>query len=170
MSIESIPVSSFMTKDVKTETEDQNIQAVCKIMNENNIGSVIIVENLQGNNPIGIITERDIVRIIGSLKMELLREPLRQLVSKPLITISANSSIKDALRTMQLNNIRRLPIVEKEGDNNLVGIITEKDVFSTIMKNQNLIPSLLNDEILLEHKSVHDQFTEQWFGDILHRR
>jgi predicted transcriptional regulator len=127
------------------------------------------VENLQGNNPIGIITERDIVRIIGSLKMELLREPLRQLVSKPLITISSNSSIKDALRTMQLKNIRRLPIVEKEGDNNLVGIITEKDVFRTIMKNQNLIPSLLNDEILLEHKPIHDQFTEQWFGDILHR-
>ena len=170
MSIESIPVSSFMTKDVKTETEDQNIQAVCKIMNENDIGSVIIVANLQGNNPIGIITERDIVRIIGSLKMELLREPLRQLVSKPLITISSNSSIKDALRTMQFKNIRRLPIVEKEGDNNLVGIITEKDVFRTIMKNQNLIPSLLNDEIVLEHKSVHDQFTEQWFGDILHRR
>jgi CBS domain-containing protein len=170
MSIESIPVSSFMTKDVKTETEDQNIQAVCKIMNENDIGSVIIVENLQGNNPIGIITERDIVRMIGSLKTELLREPLRQLVSKPLITISSNSSIKDALHTMQFKNIRRLPIVEKEGDNNLVGIITEKDVFRTIMKNQNLIPSLLNDEILIEHKSVHDQFTEQWFGDILRRR
>jgi predicted transcriptional regulator len=131
---------------------------------------VIIVENLQGNNPIGIVTERDIVRIIGSFKMELLREPLRQLVSKPLITISSNSSIKDALHTMQFKNIRRLPIVEKEGDNNLVGIITEKDVFSTIMKNQNLIPSLLNDEILIEHKSVHDQFTEQWFGDILRRR
>src|SRR5919198_4016900 len=103
MSIESIPVSSFMTKNVKTETEDQNIQAVCKIMNESDIGSVVIVENSQGSNkkPLGIITERDIVRIIGSLKMELLREPLRQLASKPLITISSNSSVKDALRTMQ---------------------------------------------------------------------
>lgn len=168
MSIESIPVSSFMTKDVKTEREDQNIQAVCKIMNENDIGSVVILENLQGN-PIGIITERDIVRMVGSLKTELLREPLGQVVSKPLITISSNSSIKDALRTMQLKNIRRLPVVQREGDNNLVGIITEKDVFRTIMKNQNLIPSLLNDEILLEHKSIHDQFTEQWFGDVLHR-
>ena len=35
MSIESIPVSSFMTRNVKTETEDQNIQTVCKIMSEN---------------------------------------------------------------------------------------------------------------------------------------
>jgi CBS domain-containing protein len=166
MSIESIPASSFMTKNVKTETEDQNIQAVCKIMNESDIGSVVIVENLQANNkkPIGIITERDIVRIIGSLKMELLREPLRQLASKP------DSSVKDALRIMQLKNIRRLPIVKKEVDNSLVGIITEKDIFRSIMKNQNLIPSLLDDEILIQNKSMHEQFTEQWFDDILHRR
>lgn len=41
MSLESIPVSRFMTKNVKTETEDQNIQAVCRTMNENNIGSIV---------------------------------------------------------------------------------------------------------------------------------
>jgi predicted transcriptional regulator len=45
MVIESIPVSSFMTRNVITETEDQNIQAVCKIMNENSIGSLIIVKD-----------------------------------------------------------------------------------------------------------------------------
>ena len=45
MGIESIPVSSLMTRNVITETEDQNIQAVCKIMNENNIGSVVIVKS-----------------------------------------------------------------------------------------------------------------------------
>ena len=66
------------------------------------------------------------------------------------------------------NEIGSVVIVEKEGDNNLVGIITEKDVFRTIMTNQNLIPGLLNDEILLGHKQVYNQFTEQWFGDILH--
>jgi predicted transcriptional regulator len=50
MSIESIPVSCFMTKNIKTETEDQNIQAICKIMNENDIGSVIIIKTTDGNN------------------------------------------------------------------------------------------------------------------------
>ena len=45
MGIETIPVSSFMRRNVITETEDQNIRAVCKIMNENNIGSVVIVKS-----------------------------------------------------------------------------------------------------------------------------
>ncbi|MGC2428942.1 MAG: CBS domain-containing protein [Nitrososphaeraceae archaeon] len=50
--------------------------------------------------PVGIITERDIVRILGSLEPDLLKVPVRQLMSKPLITISSNSSIKDAMQTM----------------------------------------------------------------------
>lgn len=61
MSIESTSVSSFMTKNVKTETEDQNIQSACRNMHQNNIGSIIIVkrDNSNGNyKPTGIITER----------------------------------------------------------------------------------------------------------------
>ena len=126
MSIESIPVSSFMTTNIITQPEDQNIRAVSRTMYENNIGSIVIVKNnnnkdrdndINNNNnkqPVGIITERDVVRILGSLEQDLLKIPVRQLMSKPLITISPNSSIKDAMQTMQLKNIRRLVVVEKE--------------------------------------------------------
>ena len=44
MSLDSLMVSSIMTHDVKTEKEDQNIMAACKVMNDNNIGCVIIVK------------------------------------------------------------------------------------------------------------------------------
>ena len=91
MSLESIPVSSFMTRTVKIETEDQNIQAVCKIMNENNIGSIVVVTlRDKAQNPVGIITERDIVRTVGQLNPSLLHVPIRELMSKPLITLSSN--------------------------------------------------------------------------------
>ena len=74
------------------------------MMNKNNIGSVIVVKEYT-TEPVGIITERDIVRIIGSSKLSLLHLPLRELMSKPLITISPNSSIKDALQTMDPSKI-----------------------------------------------------------------
>jgi CBS domain-containing protein len=45
-------------------------------------------------------------------------------MSKPLVTISKECSVKDAIQTMQRKNIRRLVIVEKE---KMVGIITDKD-------------------------------------------
>jgi CBS domain-containing protein len=170
MSIESIPVSSFMTRNVKTETEDQNIQTVCKIMNENNIGSVIVIKSIDGNNQaVGIITERDVVRILGLLQTSLLQVPLRELMSKPLVTLRPNNSIKDAIQTMQLNNIRRIPIVDKE---NLEGIITDKDIFKAIMNNQIPINDLVSNNVLTGQSSVvFDQYREYLFSDnFLQRR
>jgi CBS domain-containing protein len=177
MVIESIPVSSFMTRNVITQTEDQNVQAVCKIMNENSIGSVIIVKGLDSNNAnrsnnnkeiVGIITERDIVRIIGSLQPSLLTAPVREFMSKPVITLSPNNSIKDAIQTMQLKNIRTLPVVENQ---NLQGIITEKDIFKAIMNNRSLIPDLFSsNQSLMDRRDVFDQFSEYWFSDVLQRR
>jgi CBS domain-containing protein len=168
-SLETISVSSFMTRDVKTEKEDQNVLTACRIMHENNLGSVVIVSKTGANyeKPIGIITERDVVRMLGSLNPSLLQSPLGDIMSKPLITISINSSITDAIQIMQQKNIRRLVIVDKE---KMVGIITDKDIFRTIMNNQDLIPSLLGDKLLVEHKTVYDQFGQYWFGDILHKR
>ena len=61
-------------------------------MHKNNIGSVIVVKEYT-TEPVGIITER-VVRIIGSSEISLLHLPLRELMSKPLIPISPNSSIK----------------------------------------------------------------------------
>jgi CBS domain-containing protein len=178
MTIGSIPVSNYMTRKVKTEDENQNIHAACKIMYENDIGAVVIVkgdkghhdneENIKGKQPIGIITERDVVKAIGSLDPSLLTAPLRQIMSKPLVTISMNGSIKDAIQTMQHNNIRRLITVENGGV--MAGIITYKDIFRAIMSNQDLTMSLLGDKMLVEPKSVYDQFGEYWFSDILQRR
>ena len=98
------------------------------------------------------ITERDVVHILGTLNRALLDVPLRDIMSKPLITVSIYSSIKDATQTMQQKNIRRLVIVEKE---KMVVIITYKDIFRAIMNNQALIPSLLNDELLTGHNRVY---------------
>ena len=173
MSIESVPVSSFMTKNIKTETEDQNIQAICRIMNESNIGSVIIVKALDGSSssskPIGIITERDVVRIVGLLEPYLLQKPIGELMSKPLIILSPNYSIKDAIQTMQTNNIRRIPIVEK---GNIEGIITDKDIFKAIMSNQISINDLVSNNALIGKSGViFDQYREYLFSDnFLQRR
>jgi len=158
----------MMTRDVKTEKEDQNVLTACRIMYENNIGCVIIVSQSDNNNtkPVGIITERDIVRILGSLKPSLLQTRLRDIMSKPLVNVSINSSVRDAIQTMQQKNIRRL--IVSDGDE-MVGIITDKDIFRTIMNNQELIPILLDDKLLVEHKTVYDQFSQYWFSNILHR-
>jgi len=163
--LETISVSSMMTRDIKTEKEDQNVLTACKMMYENNIGCIIIVKQ-NDIKPVGIITERDVVRLLGSLKPSLLQTPLREIMSKPLVKISINSSVRDAIQTMQQKNIRRLIVSDGE---KMVGIITDKDIFRAIMNNQDLIPILLDDKLLVENKTVYDQFGQYWFSDILRR-
>lgn len=167
VSLESISLSSTMTKNVKMIEENQTIQTVCKVMYDNGVGSLVVVsvdknENLRA---VGMITERDIVKIIA---LYLVNISVREIMSKPVITIFPNSSLKDALQTMQSKNIRRLPVVEK-GDGRLLGIITDKDIFRAIMNNQQLVNNLsMNNELFKEHKTLLGQFSENMLKDVFH--
>jgi len=170
MSIESVAVSNVMVRNVKTAEENQSIHAVAKIMSDNNIGSVVIVKSNEPKRLAGIITERDIVRIASvanttswsSLSTFLLLA--RDIMSKPVITIGAESSIQDAIQSMKLNNIRRLPIISREG--NMVGIIADKDIFRAIINNQSLVASF-SQNITIEHSPMYERFTEFVIGEIL---
>ena len=126
-----------MTKTVITATLDQTIQTVCKIMYENNIGSVVIVNReVDGFLPIGIITERDITHALGSVELFPTQTPLRELMSTNVISIKPDSSIHDAVAIMHGNNIRRLPVINDDGK--MVGIITDKHILGAIAgKNPN---------------------------------
>jgi CBS domain-containing protein len=175
MSFESIPVSSIMTKNVIVQTEDQTIQAISKTMYENNIGNVLIVRNdirqnsiENQNNVVGIITERDVVRIVGSFDQTLYHLSVRELMSKPIISITPNSSLKNAIETMQLKNIRRLPVIEQKGK--LVGIITARDIFKIIIKNQETISTFISSDLVPHHDELYERFSQYWSEDILHKR
>ena len=173
MSFESILVSSIMTKKVIVQTDDQTIQAVSNTMYENNIGNVLIVKNyvaqdsFKQDKVVGIITERDVVRIVGSFDPTLYHLPVRELMSKPIVSITPTCSLKDAMETMQLKNIRRLPVIEPEGK--LVGIITSRDIFKIIIKNQDTMSTFISSNLVPLSGELYERFTQYWSDDILHK-
>jgi predicted transcriptional regulator len=161
MSLDSLLISSIMSKDVKTENENQNVMAACKVMRENNIGCVIIVRNENNDkSPIGVITERDIVNILGEQTIDFAK-PLSRFMSKPLISIQSNCSIREAIRLMTSKNVRRLVVVDV--NNKMTGIITEKDIFSQISKSPNMLTDFVGQNHPGEHKEVYSRFTEYMF-------
>ena len=127
MSKKSRPVSSIMTGEVITARADETIKTVCKLMYENDIGSIVIVKRTvdDANKPVGIITERDIVRQIGLSELFVVQAPIRQIMSTPLVTIGPNNPIRDAIEIMQLKKIRRLVVIDDR--EKMIGIITIKD-------------------------------------------
>jgi len=150
-SLKSITVASIMTPNVITVKEKQTLREGAKFMYQHNIGGLIVLMDISSNEsseidkPIGIITERDIARLVSFSSNLSTEVPILEVMSKPLITINQNSSIKEATDLMQQNNIRRLPILDNKGK--LVGIITAKDILRSIMEFLKSIESAVYNAI-----------------------
>ena len=115
-------VEEIMTRDPRTVSASDTIVDAARVMNESDIGDVIVVD---GEEVRGIVTDRDIVvRAIAEG-----RDPQSTSVSDvctPSIeTIEPEASVDDALRKMREADIRRLPVVK---DGRPVGIISLGDL------------------------------------------
>jgi CBS domain-containing protein len=120
-------VSEIMTKTVYALTPEARVGDALKLMANHDIGSVVVTKL---GRPVGIITERDIVRIVAKNPRHLSKR-IREISSKTLITIGPKTSMIEALSIMSRNKIRRLPVVD--GDS-LEGIVTERDLLRWVVK------------------------------------
>lgn len=158
MTSETISVSKLMNRNVQTDYEDQNIMSACNIMYAKDIGSVIIVTRSEDHSPVGIITERDIVRILGKLNPNLLNTPLKTLMSTPLITVEETASMVEASKLMNDKKIRRLVVVDR--NNKMNGILTQKDIFTAINKDPNLFSGFYGENFSSNFKAVYEKFNQ----------
>jgi CBS domain-containing protein len=163
-SLDSIPVSRVMSSPVRTVRENETIQQACKTMIKHDIGSVIVVN--QSNISVGIITERDTVRHLAEKPISF-QDQAGSVMSKPIVTIHPNGSIRDALQEMESKNIRRLVVVADDGKN-MVGIVTDKDIFKFIAKNESVASSFVSEEVI--SKDVAERFNTNLLDYIMHKR
>jgi CBS domain-containing protein len=163
-SLDSISVSRVMSSPVRTVKENNTVQDACKTMVKSDIGSVIVVN--QSNEPSGIITERDVVRHLAEKPISF-QAQASQLMSKPIVTIHPNGSLRDALQTMQSRDIRRLVVVGDDGKN-MMGILTDKDIFKFISKNESVASSFVSEQTI--GRDVVERFSTGLLDDIIHRR
>ena len=115
-------IRDIMTKNIMTVARTEAVQKAVVQMAEHNISCVIVTEN---NHPVGIITERDLVKRILGAKKDPVKIPAGDIMTPNLITISADSSLYDAMELIEGMHIRRLPVVDRTG---IVGLVTLSDV------------------------------------------
>ncbi|MEQ1770671.1 MAG: CBS domain-containing protein [Devosia sp.] len=107
---------------VHTVTARAPISQAVEILNRNKIGAVVVTD---GGKVSGILSERDIVRHLGSDWNALSQRPVSDVMTKNVITAGLNASVADLMERMTEYRIRHMPIVEA-GD--LVGIVSIGDV------------------------------------------
>ncbi|MBT8171800.1 CBS domain-containing protein [Candidatus Bathyarchaeota archaeon] len=130
-------VEAIMVRDVVTITPENTLYEAAKIMGEKHIGSLIVFKY---ETPVGIITERDLLREVVEKGIALEKdwlaggasikeEKVEKIMSYPLIAISANSSIKEAAQIMIEKKIRRVIVSEPC---KVVGIVTASDLIRSL--------------------------------------
>jgi len=93
-----------------------------KLMKNRRIGNVIVVEKKQ---PIGILTESDILKKVVAEGMNAKDVLVKDVMSTPIIVVDPYITIEEAMNVMGKCNVRRLPVIEK---GELIGIVTQKDI------------------------------------------
>lgn len=118
----SIRMRDVMVTKVITTKKDSTVEEAVKLMNEHEIGCLVVTEN---DRPIGILTERDLLKRILARSKDLKRMMVDEVMSTPLISVEPNVQVGDASRLMFQKNIKKMPIV-KEGE--LLGLVTLTDI------------------------------------------
>jgi CBS domain-containing protein len=120
-------IKDIMTKEVVTIETSKTVFEAAEVMALKNVSCLIVV--IKGF-PVGIITERDIVRRIVA-KRSSLDLKVTEVMTKTLITVEPETSLKDAARVMSNKKIRRLPVLK---NNKLVGIVAASDFVRNVGK------------------------------------
>jgi len=131
-------VRDVMSKNVRVVRPDSSAREVVATMNKFDIGSVVVV---QGERPVGIITERDILKRIVEPCLAPETLTARQIMTSPVITIDENASINEAAKLMAKKGIKRL-LVTRNNDK-LVGIITFTDIVTKVPDMLSILEELV---------------------------
>lgn len=119
-------VKGVMTKPVITIDRGGSVLEAAKMMSEQRIGCTVVMDE---GKPVGIATERDILQRVVAKGLDASKVKMKDIMSKPLITINGNTQIINVIRVMQKNNVRHLPIIEK---GELIGIVTQRDLLRAL--------------------------------------
>ena len=138
-------IKDVMVKEIITVNPTAKIRDAVELMNKNQIGCLVVTRK---GKPVGIMTERDVLKkiVCGCKKPEQTR--VSEIMSKPLVVGRADMDWLEAVKLMLDRNIKKLPISDGE---RLVGLVTLTDI-ARIRVLQALEIDTLTFGILSRHK------------------
>ena len=118
-------IHEVMTERPRCVTPDTTVSEAARLMETEDIGALPI---LDGDQLIGMVTDRDIVVRAVAHGKDPKGMPVREVASDDPITLHPDDDLSDALRLMASHQVRRLPVVDE--DTRLVGIVAQADIAS----------------------------------------
>jgi len=121
-------VSEIMTKQVISITPQTSAEVCAKLMIENSIGSVVVVD--EEDITIGIITKENLIKHVIAQKADAETVKASEIMTSPVIVINQNLTLTEAMEMMFKESIRHLVITDS--NRKIEGICTDSDIFKVV--------------------------------------
>jgi signal-transduction protein with cAMP-binding, CBS, and nucleotidyltransferase domain len=133
-----VPLREVMNRRLTTIDIDATVAKAAKAMCHDEVGSVIILDH---NKPIGIVTEEDLACKVVARDLKPSTVHVNDIMSTPLITVSADKTVGDAAKMMVKHKVRRLPIIDEH--HKVIGIVTVRDLLAVSNEQNDLLVDLI---------------------------
>jgi CBS domain-containing protein len=108
--------------DILSVEPDAKLSAAVKLLSDRRIGAVLV---MSGGRIEGILSERDIVRVLGERGAAVLDEPVGAVMTRKVVNCREKDTVSSIMERMTTGKFRHLPVVE---DDKVVGLISIGDV------------------------------------------
>jgi CBS domain-containing protein len=140
-----MPVGEICNRDVIIVRREDTILTAAKLMRQNHVGDVVVVDEKDGSRlPVGIVTDRDLVVEIMATELDQKVITAGDIMIEELVTVKENLGVFEAIQYMRAKAIRRLPVVDERGA--LVGILTLDDLLQLLSEELVAIARLITSQ------------------------
>lgn len=140
MTIQAILLSKGVT--VHSIKPDANLTDAVALLRQHRIGAVLVIEN--GTLITGVVSERDVVRALGSHGPSALDMPVHSVMTAPVITCHPDDTVASAMSLMTTRRIRHLPVID---DGRLIGMVSIGDLVKRRIEESEREAAALKDYI-----------------------
>ena len=138
-------VSEICNRDVATLERKDTVRDAAVLMRKRHVGDVVIVDKkTDGMDPVGILTDRDIVVELIADDVELNSVVVGEVMSSPPMTVYQDEDLWDTVKKMSRMGIRRIPVLN--GQDRLVGILSVDDLLSQVSERLQDLSNLITNE------------------------
>jgi CBS domain-containing protein len=118
--------------DIVSIRPDEAVAAVARMLAERRIGAALVVD---AGRPVGILSERDIVRGVAGQGSAVLQQPVSSLMTRDLVTCQPTDTMAHVMAVMTERRVRHLPVMDGE---RLIGLISIGDVVKARLDDAEL--------------------------------
>jgi signal-transduction protein with cAMP-binding, CBS, and nucleotidyltransferase domain len=133
-------IKSLFTKEVVTLAPSASITDAARLMDENKVGAVVVVEQ---ERPVGIVTDRDLAMALA-VRGHSKDESVQEVMTCPVTSMHDDEGIFEATQYMMDNAFRRVPVVNRSG--RLVGLVTLDDLLVLLSRELEYLAKGVREE------------------------